>query len=109
MTQSDIIYFYYYFSLYSKAKFLSICMKVFGQYRGFHIRVEHAKSYLSGTLECRTLIVSGDGIWPYKVTGAYKGIVSEYASIPKKLEIDEEGGYVGLVVGISNTVAQDRF
>ena len=38
-----------------------------------------------------------------------QGIVSEYASIPKKLEIDEEGGYVGLVVGISNTVAQDRF
>ena len=35
--------------------------------------------------------------------------MSEYASIPKKLEIDEEGGYVGLVVGISNTVAQDRF
>ena len=38
-----------------------------------------------------------------------QGVVSEYASIPKKLEIDEEGGYVGLVVGISNTVAQDRF
>ena len=38
-----------------------------------------------------------------------QGVVSEYASIPKKLEIDEEGGYVGLVVGISNTVAQDWF
>ena len=32
---------------------------------------------------------------------------SQYASVPKTLEIDEDGGYVGLVIGISNTVAQD--
>ena len=71
--------------------------------------MEHTKSYASGRLECKTPLVSDLGVCPGKVTGAYKGIVSEYASIPKKLEIDEEGGYVGLVVGISNTVAQDRF
>ena len=36
-----------------------------------------------------------------------KSVLTQYASIPKKLEIDEEGGYVGLVVGISNTVGPD--
>lgn len=29
------------------------------------------------------------------------------AKIPKKLEISEDGGYTGFVVGISNTVARD--
>lgn len=29
------------------------------------------------------------------------------AKIPKRLEIGEDGGYTGLVVGISNTVGQD--
>ena len=29
------------------------------------------------------------------------------AKIPKKLEIQEDGGYTGFVVGISNTVARD--
>ena len=29
------------------------------------------------------------------------------AKVPKRLEIDEDGGYIGLVVGISDTVAAD--
>ena len=29
------------------------------------------------------------------------------AKVPKRLEIDDDGGYVGLVVGISNTVGSD--
>ena len=36
-----------------------------------------------------------------------KAAESITAKIPKKLEIEEDGGYVGLVVGISNTVAKD--